>query len=159
MSLELDQVFPRNSVLGGIQYSKLLLNDLYTACEFQGMVWCWWFCSPHHVDMTMEAMQLQLKNACPVRMSAAFSFLAHTYYAAILSYGTMYLSCHPAQWLHQPLDLHTTVMPQTSFFLVQGIMPSLTGMPIACTIACTAMSYDPLNLLLVLFFVSFSQFQ
>lgn len=39
--------------------------------------------------MLTEARQPQLKNACSVRMSVAFTFLAHTYYAAILNYGTM----------------------------------------------------------------------
>lgn len=37
----------------------------------------------------MEAMQLQLKNACSVRMSVTFTFLAHMYYAAIPNRGTM----------------------------------------------------------------------
>lgn len=71
-----------------------------------------------HKNLIVEAMQLQLKNACSVRMSVTFTFLARMYYAAVLNHGTTYTwffppkyNVRPASWLECNCDAVDLILP------------------------------------------------
>lgn len=72
-------------------------------------------------------MQLQLKNACSVRMSVTFTFLAHMYYAAILNHGTMYTFFFPQVQCYA-CDAADLILP------CPGHRTSLSVTPTACTV-------------------------
>lgn len=82
----------------------------------------------------MEAVQLQLKNVCSVRMYVTFAFLACMYYAAILNHDTVYTSGFfpPKYNVASPCWLGHTFTLQTWFCLVQNSTLSLTSAP--CTV-------------------------